>query len=562
MKQRVLVLVIKRMVWVELVLMVVLVLLVFVQSQLVLGVILIVDVVVNGVLMIVVQVDGVVCVVVVMGVLVFGVVVEVMFVVFGVNGQGKVMQIKWFEVMGLLIWQVDKVGFNQVQIVMSKDIENSGQISVVDYLCSILVNLVSSWSEGLMNSFVLGGVGIVLCGFSEKYMLVLIDGMWVLLYVFVVNGSDQFFDLNMLLFNIIDCIEIVKIGVVFQYGFDVIVGVVNIIMKKNFQGFELGGSYGGVMNGEGGQGMMKFSILGGFGDLNVDCFNVIVVFSYYKLNGILIVDCDMMQNQNFFNFLGGLLNQSVLYWCNLVIGVKVLLSLCLNGGQVVLGILVVQVNGFGMVCVNNIVYVLLLLLWIECLSVKVYVDFKIIDVMQVFVDFWESNNMMVMNNFVGCFGNSMQIYDLVMGGFILILNLVLGSNLYNLFGVLVKLVYVFLVMQVVYMSFNFWCVVMGVKGLFSMLCVGDWDWIVFYMYLQNMVLNNYLNLINVVVLENIVQNGVFNFVDLLLILNGLNGLYGSMLIQVIMKFDVVDVMLFMLNLFMLFMGNVGLGFGM
>ncbi|MFP3748284.1 TonB-dependent receptor plug domain-containing protein, partial [Achromobacter sp. SIMBA_011] len=76
------------------------------------------------------------------------------------------------------------------------------------------------WSEGSTNSFAPGGAGIALRGLSEKYTLVLIDGMRVSPYAFAVNGSDQFFDLNTLPLNIIDRIEIVKTGAVSQYGSD------------------------------------------------------------------------------------------------------------------------------------------------------------------------------------------------------------------------------------------------------------------------------------------------------------------------------------------------------
>ena len=48
----------------------------------------------------------------------------------------------------------------------------------------------------------------------------------------------------------IDRIEILKDGASTVYGTDAIGGVVNIILKKNFSGFELGGSYGSTDNGD------------------------------------------------------------------------------------------------------------------------------------------------------------------------------------------------------------------------------------------------------------------------------------------------------------------------
>ncbi|RQR59197.1 TonB-dependent receptor, partial [Burkholderia sp. Bp9126] len=216
-------------------------------------------------------------------------------------GKNKVAQIKRFEVTGSLIRSADKVGFNQVQTVTAKDIEGSGYTSVADYLRGVSANASSSWGEGsgAQGSFAPGGAGIALRGLSEKYTLVLVDGQRVAPYAFAVNGTDQFFDLNTLPINIIERIEIVKTGAVSQYGSDAIAGVVNIITKKNFQGLELGGSYGGATQDGGGAGTTQFSLLGGFGDLNADRFNVTAALSYYKSNGVLASDRDMSQNQDF-----------------------------------------------------------------------------------------------------------------------------------------------------------------------------------------------------------------------------------------------------------------------
>ncbi|ACA90894.1 MULTISPECIES: TonB-dependent receptor [Burkholderia cepacia complex] len=561
MKQRVLALAIKRMVWAELALTAALVPPAFAQSQPAPGAASIADAVANGAPMTVAQADGAAGAVAATGASASGAAAEATPAAPGANGQGKVAQIKRFEVTGSLIRQADKVGFNQVQTVTSKDIENSGQTSVADYLRSTSANSASSWSEGSTNSFAPGGAGIALRGLSEKYTLVLIDGMRVSPYAFAVNGSDQFFDLNTLPLNIIDRIEIVKTGAVSQYGSDAIAGVVNIITKKNFQGLELGGSYGGATNGEGGQGTTKFSILGGFGDLNADRFNVTAALSYYKSNGISIADRDTTQNQNFSNFPGGLSNQSVSYWRNPATGAKVPLSPCPNGGQAVPGTSVAQVNGPGTVCANNTAYASSLSPWTERLSAKVHADFKINDAMQAFADLWESNNTTVTNNFVGRLGNSTQTYDPATGGLTPISNLVPGSNPYNPFGVPAKLVYAFPATQAVHTSSNFWRAATGVKGSFSTPRVGDWDWTASYTHSQNTVSNNYSNLINAAALENIVQNGVFNFADPSSTPNGLNGLYGSTSTQAITKLDAVDATLSTPNLFTLPTGNVGLGLG-
>lgn len=107
----------------------------------------------------------------------------------------------------------------------------------------------------------------------------------------------------------------------------------------------------------------------------------------------------------------------------------------------------------------------------------------------------------------------------------------------------------------------FWMVNMGVKGLFDMGRFGVWDWLVDYGYLQSIVDMMYCNWINVVGFENMFVNGIYNFLNLVVMLNGLNGVFMDDDQQVILKVDSVIVKVLMLNFFMLFGGLVGLGLG-
>jgi outer membrane receptor protein involved in Fe transport len=59
----------------------------------------------------------------------------------------------------------------------------------------------------------------------------------------VVGGGDQV-DLNNIPVGLIDRVETVQAGGAAVYGSDAVAGVVNIILKKNFQGFEVDGQYG------------------------------------------------------------------------------------------------------------------------------------------------------------------------------------------------------------------------------------------------------------------------------------------------------------------------------
>ena len=71
--------------------------------------------------------------------------------------------------------------------------------------------------------------------------LVLIDGQRV---VTTALSGAQAVDLNSIPLSMIDRIEVLKDGASAIYGSDAIGGVVNIITKKNYNGFEVGGRYG------------------------------------------------------------------------------------------------------------------------------------------------------------------------------------------------------------------------------------------------------------------------------------------------------------------------------
>ncbi|WP_175890520.1 TonB-dependent receptor [Burkholderia cepacia] len=472
------------------------------------------------------------------------------------------LTVKRFEVTGSLIRSADKVGFNQVQTITAKDIVNSGHTTVADYLRSVTANSSSSWGDGstATANFAVGGSGIALRGLSEKYTLVLIDGQRAAPYAYAANGTDQFFDLNTLPLNIIDRIEIVKTGAVSQYGSDAVAGVVNIITKKNYRGLELTGSYGGATNGGGGAGTTRFGLLGGFGDINADRFNVTAALSYYKNNGVLASDRNMTENQNFSNYPGGLSNQSTSYWARA--NGNVPLDPCAYGGKVAPGNANSQSFGAGgTICQRNTAGASSLSPWTERLSAKLHGEFRIDDAMQAFADLWESNNTTVANRGVGRLTTSTQTYDPATGSVALVSNVVPAGNPYNPFGVPTQLRYAFPASQSVHVSSNYWRAATGVKGTFAVPSAGDWDWSASYAHSQDTVSQNYSNQMSASALTNIIRNGTFDFSNPSATPNGLNGLYQSTSNQAITKLDVLDATLSSPNLFRLPTGNVGLGLG-
>jgi iron complex outermembrane receptor protein len=74
--------------------------------------------------------------------------------------------------------------------------------------------------------------------------LVLINGRRVAYSPVAGTGGFQFVDVNMIPIAAIERIEVLPDGASAIYGTDAVAGVVNIILKSDFQGFEVGGRYG------------------------------------------------------------------------------------------------------------------------------------------------------------------------------------------------------------------------------------------------------------------------------------------------------------------------------
>ena len=91
-------------------------------------------------------------------------------------------------------------------------------------------------------------------------------------------------DINSIPFAAIERIEILRDGASAVYGTDAIGGVINFIMKRDYQGLEVSG-FTDITEAGGGN-INRFSIVGGFGDMIEDGYNVVATLAY-KDNKIL-----------------------------------------------------------------------------------------------------------------------------------------------------------------------------------------------------------------------------------------------------------------------------------
>ncbi len=118
-----------------------------------------------------------------------------------------------------------------VTTVSAQDLKLSGTQNVETYL-GTMPQVVGSQNSGPTANTVPGGTALVnLRGFGEQRNLVLVNGRR-----YTIDGPEQVTDLNTIPSALVDRVEVVTGGSSAVYGSDAITGVVNFILKDNFQG--------------------------------------------------------------------------------------------------------------------------------------------------------------------------------------------------------------------------------------------------------------------------------------------------------------------------------------
>jgi iron complex outermembrane receptor protein len=169
---------------------------------------------------------------------------------------------------------------SSVLTVSRADIERSGKTTVAELLQTLAVDNAGSVPVTFGNGFAAGASGISLRGLGVASTLVLLNGRRLAPYALADDGQKLFVDLNIIPTDAVDRVEILKDGASAIYGSDAIAGVVNIILRRNYNGTTVRLQDGA---GEGWDGeKTNFAITHGFGDLDTDRFNVLLNFEYRK----------------------------------------------------------------------------------------------------------------------------------------------------------------------------------------------------------------------------------------------------------------------------------------
>ena len=151
-----------------------------------------------------------------------------------------------------------------VSIIGSDIIDRQSPISVADVLQQEPAFKATRSAGGNANNFSSPGQSTAdLRGLGGQRTLVLVDGSRVVPQApAVTTGVPVTTDLNVIPTNMIERVEVVTGGASAQYGSDAVAGVVNILLRKTFEGIELTAQSG--ITGYGDNARYKFGAVGGF----------------------------------------------------------------------------------------------------------------------------------------------------------------------------------------------------------------------------------------------------------------------------------------------------------
>lgn len=194
-------------------------------------------------------------------------------------------KIERIEVTGSSIKRTSLEGDLPITIISRSDIDAAG-ISSAEQLM-LQLNIGSNSNDGLgSNTGIVSGEERGNNGASSANLrqqgagstLVLLNGRRIASHG--LKGASV--DLNSIPFAAIERVEVLRDGASAVYGTDAVGGVINFILKKDYQGVQLN-AFTDITQAGGGN-INRFSILAGTGDLNSDGYNVMGSVSYKKVD--------------------------------------------------------------------------------------------------------------------------------------------------------------------------------------------------------------------------------------------------------------------------------------
>ncbi len=186
-------------------------------------------------------------------------------------------QLERVEVTGSNIKRISRETSSPIDVISAKDIQASGARTALDVMKMIPAVGNDGYNDTpTQNGFSRGVATVSLRNLSATSTLILINGrrMAPAAYANPNNGTSTLYDLNTIPAAAIERIEVLKDGAAAVYGSDAIAGVINFILRTNYQGLEA--KVLAAANDVGEYRRQTLSVTAGKGELAQDGYNVFV----------------------------------------------------------------------------------------------------------------------------------------------------------------------------------------------------------------------------------------------------------------------------------------------
>jgi len=216
-------------------------------------------------------------------------------------------------VTGTQIKGVDLADAQPLLTITAEDIRNTNATSISDLLKDVGVfrggegSFNTSTSGALSTSTPAGMAAATLRGLGASSTLTLINGRRIAASSFAA-GNVNFVDVNSIPLSAIERIEVLATGASASYGADAVAGVVNYILKKDYDGAELSLNYG---NSTASSNESKSSITFTYGNNSHDS-NFLFTLDYFERDGFSYADREQTATTFFPVFSGGIYSSA--YW--------------------------------------------------------------------------------------------------------------------------------------------------------------------------------------------------------------------------------------------------------
>jgi len=193
------------------------------------------------------------------------------------------------EVTGSSIKRIDGETASPLQVIDRAQIEDMGAQTLVQVLDNLPANAPALTDFRSMFTGTDGASQANLRGLGAQGTLILLNGRRLSFYGAPSNFQHQFVNIDSIPAAAIERMEVLTDGASAIYGSDAVAGVINVITRRQYQGFELTAS-SQASKRISAYGEHQTSAAFGFGDLDSDRYNIFGTVNLYKRDAVYPAD--------------------------------------------------------------------------------------------------------------------------------------------------------------------------------------------------------------------------------------------------------------------------------